>query len=214
MTLYQKVQSAIVLGALLAVAGVVPASAQGNDTTELNLELTPGTRTITSAASATLSAVEITNVLATSSGDVLDTTIVDTTGSLSGWAANVKFTNLVGATTASKIILLASDVTANFGSADQYLRVTPSGQTTVSGNSAGLTTPTSQVTITALDTVAAGGESNTFALISASSTNGNGTYTVDTGIEIDIPAYALYPSPTDMSLTAQNYVGTATYAVS
>lgn len=214
MTLSQKVQSAFVLGALLTVAGVIPASAQGNDTTELNLELTAGTRTITSAVSATLSDVAITNVLATSSGDVLDTTIVDTTGSLSGWAANVKFTNLVGATTASKIILLASDVTANFGTGDEYLRVTPSGQTTVSGNSTNLTTPTSQVTITALDTVAAGGESNTFALISAALGHGNGTYTVDTGIEIDIPAYALYPAPTNMSLTAQNYVGTATYAVS
>lgn len=214
MTLSQKVQSAILLGSLLAIAGVVPASAQGNSNTTLNLTVNGGTRTITAAASATLSAITIANTLQTSTGNILDTSIIDTTGSLSGWAADVKFSNLTGQTDATKLILLASDVTANFTTAAKYLRVTPSGQTTVSGNSAGLTSPTSQVTISSLSTVAAGGESNTFGIISASSGNGNGTYTVDVNAEIDIPAYGLYPAPTSISLKAQQYQGTATYSVS
>ena len=213
MTLSQKMQSAFILGSLLVV-GVIPASAQGNSNTTLNLTINAGTRTITSAASATLSAVTIANTLQTSTGNIIDTTIVDTTGSLSGWASDVKFTNLTGQTDNTKLILLASDVTANFGTAAKYLRVTPSGQTTVSGNSAGLTTPTSQVTITSLDATTTAGESNTFSTISASSGNGNGTYKFNVNAEIDIPAYGLYPAPTNISLKAQQYQGTATFAVS
>jgi len=211
----------LITGALLtgivavSAASVLPAQAQSTDTTDLNLTILAGALTITSTATQSLSNITLSNALQTSSGTVSAVEVADLTGSLAGWSSNVKFSNLTGATVNTKRIVLASDVTANFGTAAKYLRVTPSGHTTVSGNSGSLTTPSSQGTITALSALDNLGESNTFAMMSAASGAGNGTYQFNTGIEIDIPAYGQYPaSVTSGPISAQNYVGVATFQVS
>jgi len=210
----------VVSGALVAgfvavsAASAVPVYAD-TDTTDLDLEILAGALTITSSATQTLSQVTLSNATQTSSGTISAVEVADLSGSLAGWAADVKFSNLTGDTNSAKYIVLASDVTANFGSADKYLRVTPGNHSTISGNSSSLTTPSAQTEVTALSALDNTGESNTFAMMSAASGAGNGTHNFDTGLEIDIPAYGQYPATvTSGPISAQNYSGVATFQVS
>jgi hypothetical protein len=214
-----KLQAALMLGALVGVAGLsVPTHAQSTDTSTVSLTLTGGALTIDSPTSVSLTASgALSNTPINASGNVDTVTITDTRGSFAGWSSSVKLTNLTGQTRTGEVILLASE-SPIAGSTTKYLTVTPATTETVSGQTTGLDTALAGVgqvisTLSSLDgsgeTV---GESNQFTIATASSGNGAGTYTADVGLDIGLPAYGFYPG--SQKIGAQTYTGTLTAQVS
>jgi hypothetical protein len=202
---------------LLAAAGLaasLPANAQSSDTTNVNLTITGGALTIDipltsySFSGITLGASSNSNL------SISDVLVTDATGSEAGWNAQCKFTNLTNSGDTSQV-LLASDVTANFGSATQYFTLATSGKTVVSGpySSSVLTDYPSAATITALTETDETGESNLFNILTAASGQSSGSFNVDLAGVLTIPTNGIYPAPTNKSILAQSHTGVVTCQV-
>lgn len=209
----KKIQAVLLLGAAVAVATALPAQA-AVDTTLVSLTVTGGALTIDiPSASYALSGVTLGATSQTSTASIPSVSIIDTRGSLAGWASNYKLSNLAGQTDNTKNILLASASPIIVGTT-KYLTVTNTNPTVVASTDVigDLTVYGSAQAISALSGLTGAGESNNFNLLDAPSGKGAGSFTVDIGISLDIPAFGQYPGA--QNITAQNYQGTLTASVS
>lgn len=214
MTFSKKLQAFALLSAAASMA-VIPAFAQTSDTTNVTLTITGGNLSINIPnTSYALSGVTLASSVQNSTANIVDVELADTRGSLAGWAANYNLTNLRGQTDNTKYILLASDVTANFGTAVKYLTVTNSNVAVIAGTDevADLTSYTSAQEIGDLTELDNTGVSNNFNLLTAPAGYGAGTYNVDIGISLNIPPFGQYPG--GQNITAQSYQGTLTASIS
>jgi len=209
----KKIQAVFMLSAAAMVATVLPAQA-AVDSTLVSLTVTGGALTIDIPnASYALSGVTLGAAATNSTASIPSESIIDTRGSLAGWASNYKLSNLAGQTDNTKNILLAS-ASPIIGGTVQYLTATTSNPTVVASTDVigDLTVYNSAQTITSLSGLTGAGESNNFNLLDAPSGFGAGSFSADIGISLDIPAFGQYPGT--QNITAQNYQGTLTASVS
>ncbi len=212
MNLPYKIQSSLMLGAFaLTGLGALPTYA-ATDSTTTSVTITAGSLIIDSPVASVLSGITLTTANQNSTGSISAVKIEDLRGSLAGWSSNMTLSNFAGVTDSSKILLLGGQASPTTLT-NKYLTITPSTITTVGGDSTGLTAYNSASQISSLSALTASGTSNAFSIATASSGRGAGTYTVDVGISIQIPAYGYY-APTGTSVSGQNYSSIATYQVS
>jgi hypothetical protein len=210
---FTKTTQTLLLVAAVGLTFSLPTYA-ATDTTNVSLTVTAGALSIDipltsySFSGITLGASSNSNLTI---GDVL---ITDATGSEGGWNAQCKYSNLTNSGDTSQV-LLASDVTANFGTASTYFTNASSGKTVVSGPhiSDDLTEYPSAATITALSAVDQAGESNLFNILTAASGASAGSFSVDLDGVLTIPTNGIYPSPSNKAILAQAHTGLVTCQV-
>ncbi len=214
----KQLQASFMLLAAAGVATALPVSAATTDNTQVSLAVAPGQIEISIPnPSYTLSGITLNNTAQTSVTDI-PFTISDYRGTLGGWTSTFKYTNLAGQTLASKKILLASDVSANFGTASKYLAGKVKNVAVTGGPDlvSSLTTYNSSQTISSLSALTNVGYSNNFNLLDAPSNQsvGGGSYGGTIETSLTIPAKGEYPAPTKEIVTAQSYSGTLTVDIS
>jgi len=212
MTRINKILKGIVAGLSVAVLAGVSVNAQSD--TELSLNVTAGTLTVTSPATAALTALTVSAVDETSTADITGVNVVDLRGTNAGYTLTMKVENLSLATPTADDNILMADATADIiANGNAKIAITNSN---LADNSGGTSAPVNDLdltanptfdTLTSLDNL---GETAAMNILVAESNEGAGDYTFDTNVEITVPAYGNY-GLAGKAIGGGDYTGNITY---
>ena len=192
MTKLNKVLKGFVASLSVAVLAGVSVNAQPANT-ELSLTITAGQLTVSSPATAALSAISISPTAQNSTANVTGVRVVDLRGTNAGWTLTMKVKNLsLTVPSADDNILMATATTA-ITAPQRNLTITNStlAGTATSAPAAALAL-TGNPVFTTLSSLTDTGETAAMTVLVAEANEGAGDYTFNTNTSIGIPAYGNY----------------------
>ena len=210
MTKLNKVLKGFVASLSVAVLAGVSVNAAPAET-ELSLTITAGQLTVSSPATAGLTAISIAATAQNSTADVEGINVVDLRGTNAGWTLTMKVDNLsLAVPSADDNILMATTTTA-IGAPQRKLAITNSAltATATSASSANLAL-TGNPVFTTLSSLTQTGQTAAMTILVAEANEGAGDYTFDTNVDITIPAYGNY-GVANKKIGGGEYKGNITY---